>query len=50
MDRHPVAGGSYGDVYKGLLQGKQIAVKVLRMYQDSDIVKLLKVAADQNIQ
>ena len=45
MEGHPVAGGGYGDVYKGLLQGKQIAVKVLRIYQDSDLVKLLKVAS-----
>ncbi|KIM82030.1 hypothetical protein PILCRDRAFT_88827 [Piloderma croceum F 1598] len=42
MEAHPVAGGGYGDVFKGLLQGKQIAVKVLRIYQDSDLDKLLK--------
>jgi hypothetical protein len=45
IEGHPVARGGYGDVYRGLLHEKQIAVKVLRIYQDSDLVKLLKVAA-----
>ena len=49
MEGHPVAGGGYGDVYLGHLYGKQIAVKVLRIYQDIDLVKLLKVASGQNI-
>jgi hypothetical protein len=44
MEAHPVAAGSYGEVYRGLLQKKQIAVKVLKVYQDSDFVQLLKVA------
>jgi hypothetical protein len=43
IEGHPVAGDGYGDVYMVLLQGKQIAVKVLRIYQDLDLVKLLKV-------
>jgi hypothetical protein len=46
MGEHPVAGGGCGDVYTGL---QQIAVKVLRIYQDIDLVKLLKVAPDRNI-
>lgn len=43
MEAYPVAGGSYGDVYKGHLNGQQIALKVLKVYVDQDIVKLLKV-------
>ena len=43
MEEDPVAQGSYGDVHKGQLQGKKIAVKVLRIYQDSNRDKLLKV-------
>jgi hypothetical protein len=38
-----VAGGGYGDVWKGLLQGELLAVKVVKVYQKSDVVKLLKV-------
>jgi hypothetical protein len=38
-----VAGGGYGDVWKGSLQGKLLAVKVVRAYQKSDVIKLLKV-------
>ena len=44
MEEVPVAQGSYGDVHKGLLQGKKVAVKVLRIYQDSNREKLLKVS------
>jgi len=37
-----VAGGGFGDVYKGSFKGYEIAVKVLKVYQKSDIHKLLK--------
>ena len=44
IEGHPVARGGYGDVYMGILHGKKrIAVKALRIYQDSDITELLKV-------
>jgi hypothetical protein len=46
MEEFPVVHGGYGDVYKGNWQGKLIAVKVMKMYQTSDIVKLLKVGLD----
>jgi hypothetical protein len=49
IEGHPVARGGYGDVYRGLLHGKEIAVKVLRIYQDSDLVKLLKVAVPNSL-
>jgi hypothetical protein len=38
-----IAGGGFGDVYKGCLRSQQIAVKMLRVYQKSDMDKLLKV-------
>jgi hypothetical protein len=38
-----VAGGSFGDVHRGHLNGQEIAVKVLRVYQKSDMDNLLKV-------
>jgi hypothetical protein len=37
--------GGYGDVWKGLFRGQTIAVKVLKVYQKSDMVKLLKVTS-----
>jgi hypothetical protein len=43
IEPHPIARGGYGDVYKGLLHGREIAVKALRIYKTSDLVKLLKV-------
>jgi len=39
---NPVAAGGFADVYKGRLEGQEIATKVLRVYQKSDIEKLLK--------
>jgi len=37
-----VGGGGFADIFKGRLQGQAIAVKVLKVYQKSDIEKLLK--------
>ncbi|KAJ7622888.1 kinase-like domain-containing protein [Mycena polygramma] len=36
-----VAGGSFGDVYKGLLEGQSIAVKMMRVFEESDVAALL---------
>jgi len=35
--------GGYGDIWKGLLGGKEIAVKVLRILRKSEKEKFLKV-------
>lgn len=43
MEAHPVDRGGYGDVYKGVWHGQEIAIKVLRIYQTSDLFRLLKV-------
>lgn len=43
MDWLPVAGGGYGDVYKGRLKGQHIAVKILRISRYND--RLLKVGS-----
>jgi hypothetical protein len=40
---HPVAGGGFGDVYRGQFQGHEVAVKVLKIYRTSDMGALLKV-------
>ncbi|KAJ7824686.1 kinase-like domain-containing protein, partial [Mycena leptocephala] len=37
-----VAGGAFGDVYKASLDGQLVAVKMMRVFQDSDIDALLK--------
>jgi hypothetical protein len=46
MERHPVDNGGYGDVYKGQLHGRKIAIKALKVYQSSNLTKLLKVATN----
>ncbi|KAJ7698232.1 hypothetical protein B0H16DRAFT_1484510 [Mycena metata] len=38
-----VAGGSFGDVYKGLLGDQIVAIKMMRVFKESDIDALLKV-------
>jgi hypothetical protein len=39
----PVAVGGFGDVCKGVIQGQAVAVKVMRVFKDSDIEAVLKV-------
>ena len=43
IEGEAVAGGGFGDVHKGRLRGQVIAVKVLRVYQSSDMLALMKV-------
>jgi serine/threonine protein kinase len=38
-----VAAGQFGDVWKGTFEGQKVAVKVLKLYVQSDITKHLKV-------
>jgi hypothetical protein len=39
----PIARGSFGDVWRGQIRGREVAIKALRVYQRSDAQKLLKV-------
>lgn len=39
-----VAAGSFGDIYKGELEGQAIAVKVVRLFEPSEKKKLLQVS------
>ncbi|KAG6910416.1 hypothetical protein DXG01_010771 [Tephrocybe rancida] len=41
--KYPIAAGSFADVYKGKLQGKVVCVKVIRLYQTSQVDYFLKV-------
>jgi hypothetical protein len=40
---YPIARGGFGDVYKGKFCDREVAVKVLKIYEDSDKESLLKV-------
>jgi hypothetical protein len=42
-DRMAVASGGFSDIFKMLLRGQEIAVKVLKVFQRTDKVRLLKV-------
>ncbi|KAK7026369.1 kinase domain-containing protein [Favolaschia claudopus] len=37
-----MAGGGYGDIWKGLVRGQSVCVKMLRIFQESDIAMALK--------
>jgi hypothetical protein len=39
----PIDGGSFGEIWRGLLGDQEIAVKVLRIYRPSDKEQILKV-------
>jgi hypothetical protein len=43
IGEHAVTAGGFGEVWKGRLQGQIVAVKVLKVYETSDMQKLLKV-------
>jgi len=38
----PVAAGTFGDVWKGIIRGESVAIKVLRIYDEIDVEKHLK--------
>ncbi|KAJ7113510.1 kinase-like domain-containing protein [Mycena epipterygia] len=37
-----VAAGGFGDIWKGLLRGQNVSVKVMRLFEDSDVQAVLK--------
>ncbi|KAJ7076301.1 kinase-like domain-containing protein [Mycena epipterygia] len=37
-----VAAGGFGDIWKGLLRGQSVSVKVMRLFEDSDVAAVLK--------
>jgi hypothetical protein len=39
----PVNGGTFGDIYKGQVRGRAIAIKVMRIYEEEDVQNFLKV-------
>jgi hypothetical protein len=39
----PVAYGGFADVSEGVLLGRKVAVKALRLYKDNDLKDILKV-------
>ena len=39
----PVGRGGFADVYRGVFQGRPVAIKILRVYERTDVDKLLKV-------
>ena len=45
VGQDPVAGGSVGDVWKGQIQGQVVAIKVMKVYQQSDVAQLMKVCS-----
>ncbi|RDB17478.1 hypothetical protein Hypma_001588 [Hypsizygus marmoreus] len=42
LGQYPITGGSFADIYKGKFQGETVCLKVMRLYQTSDIDSFLK--------
>ena len=40
----PLVGGGFADVWKGQYQGREVAVKVLRVFKTDDLKKTRKVS------
>jgi hypothetical protein len=38
-----VTGGGYGDIWRGLVGGQCVCVKIMRIFEDSDVQAVLKV-------
>ncbi len=43
VGEHPVAAGSFGEVWQGMLCEQEVSVKVVKVYLRNDVEKLLKV-------
>ncbi|KAJ6551298.1 kinase-like domain-containing protein [Mycena capillaripes] len=37
-----VTGGGFGDIWKGLVRGQRVSVKIMRIFEDSDVEGVLK--------
>jgi hypothetical protein len=43
VDKDPVAAGSFGDIHKGRFQNQSVCVKLIRVYQTSQVEYIVKV-------
>lgn len=43
VGQDPIAAGQFGEVWKGIIRGQDVAIKVLKVYEKSNIKKILKV-------
>ncbi|KAG6916553.1 hypothetical protein DXG01_006379 [Tephrocybe rancida] len=43
--QHPVAAGGFADIYKGDFQGHTVCIKVIRIYQTTDVEMFMKASA-----
>jgi len=43
IGEHAVASGGFGEIWRGLIGDQPVCLKVIRIYGDSDVQKLLKV-------
>ncbi|KAJ7489303.1 kinase-like domain-containing protein [Mycena latifolia] len=39
---HQVAAGGFGDIWRGLVRGQSVSVKIMRLFQESDVEAMLK--------
>jgi hypothetical protein len=44
--KDPLESGGFGDIYKEVIRGHEVALKVVRIYVKSDVDKIAKVCSD----
>ena len=49
QDNQALASGHFGEIWKGVFRGRPVCMKVVKVYQKSDVAKLLKVSIGGSI-
>jgi len=47
IGEHPVAAGGFGEIWRGLIGGQMACLKVVKVYSNSDVQKLLRVCIQE---
>jgi hypothetical protein len=44
-----VTGGGFGDIWKGFVRGQSVCIKIMRIFEDSNVEAVLKVCLSHNL-
>ncbi|KAJ7057704.1 kinase-like domain-containing protein [Mycena amicta] len=49
LGEHPIAAGSFADVWKGTIRNETVSVKIMRVYLDNDVETLLREISQEGL-